>query len=112
MLLAPLALLIDRPWTLPHVSGAAISAMVALAVFSTAIAYLIFFRILNRAGATNALLVTFLVPVSAIMLGLLLLDEDIQLRQLAGMVCIALGLAAIDGRPAHYLQRKFRLTAP
>ena len=75
VLLLPFALLIDRPWTLRAVSGAAIWAMVALAVFSTALAYLIYFRILNRAGATNALLVTFLIPVSAILLGLFLLDE-------------------------------------
>ena len=111
VLLAPFALAIDRPWTLPPVSGAAIWAMVSLAVFCTALAYLIYFRILGRAGATNALLVTFLIPVSAILLGLLLLDESLDLRQLAGMAAIALGLAAIDGRPARYLAGKFSRTA-
>ena len=70
VLLLPLALLIDRPWTIGYVSGAAIWATVSIAVFSTAFTYLIYFRILNRAGATNAVLVTFLIPVSAILLGL------------------------------------------
>jgi drug/metabolite transporter (DMT)-like permease len=108
VLLLPFALVIDRPWTMPPVSSAAIWAMVSLAVFSTAFAYLIYFRVLNRAGATNALLVTFLIPVSAILLGMLLLDERLDLRQFAGMAAIAVGLAAIDGRPARFLAQKFR----
>jgi drug/metabolite transporter (DMT)-like permease len=111
VLLLPFALLLDRPWTLPSISSTAIWATVALAVASTAISYLIYFRVLGRAGATNALLVTFLVPVSAILLGILLLDEVIEPRQLAGMASIALGLAAIDGRPARYLAHNFRRLA-
>jgi drug/metabolite transporter (DMT)-like permease len=110
VLLLPFALAIDRPWTLAPVSGAAVWATVALAVVSTALAYLIYFRILNRAGATNALLVTFLIPVSAILLGLFLLDERLDARQFAGMLAIAIGLAAIDGRPAQFLSQKFRRT--
>ncbi len=110
--LAPLALAIDRPWQLGPITGAAISATIALAIFSTALAYLMYFRVLSRAGATNALLVTFLIPVSAILLGLLLLDESLEPRQLAGMAAIALGLAAIDGRPARFLRSRFRRTSP
>jgi drug/metabolite transporter (DMT)-like permease len=110
VLLLPFALAVDRPWAMVPVSGAAIWAMVSLAIFSTALAYLIYFRILNRAGATNALLVTFLIPVSAILLGMLLLDELLDLRQVAGMGAIAIGLAAIDGRPARHLAVKFGRT--
>jgi drug/metabolite transporter (DMT)-like permease len=111
ILLAPLALLIDRPWLLPPVSGAAIWAMVALAILSTALGYVIYFHVLSRAGATNAVLVTFMVPASAILLGLLLLDETIEPRQLAGMIEIAFGLVAIDGRPARWLKRSLIRTA-
>jgi drug/metabolite transporter (DMT)-like permease len=111
VLLMPFTLAIDRPWALPTVSHAAIWATVSLAVFSTSLAYLIYFRILNRAGATNALLVTFLIPVSAILLGLFLLDERLDPRQFVGMVAIALGLAAIDGRLPRWLMQKFRRTA-
>ena len=110
-LLAQFALAIDRPWALPPVSGAAIWAMVSLAVFSTALAYMMYFRVLARAGATNALLVTFLIPVSAILLGIFMFDESLDLRQFIGMVAIALGLTAIDGRPAQYLSQKFRHAA-
>jgi drug/metabolite transporter (DMT)-like permease len=110
VLLLPLALLVDRPWLLEPPSSAAIWATLALAVLSTALAYLLYFRILVRAGATNALLVTFLIPVSAILLGILLLDEAIEPRQLAGMAAIALGLAAIDGRPAQFLTNSLART--
>ena len=103
VLLLPVVLLFDRPQALLHASNAALWAMVSLALFSSALAYLIYFRVIARAGATNALLVTFLVPVSAILLGLLLLDESLDARQLAGMTAIFIGLAAIDGRPARLI---------
>jgi drug/metabolite transporter (DMT)-like permease len=105
MLLAPVAILIDRPWTLPAPGMATIAALVALAALSTALAYLIYFRILARAGATNVLLVTFLIPVSAILLGTLLLGEQLEVRHLVGMAAIGIGLAAIDGRPAKWAYR-------
>jgi len=104
ILALPVAL-IDRPWILSAPSGKAIMALVALAALSTALGYLIYFRILARAGATNVLLVTFLIPVSAILLGTLVLDEQLAVRHLAGMAAIALGLAAIDGRAARMLLR-------
>lgn len=107
VILLPLALLIDRPWTLPMPSAPAWAALAGLAVLSTALAYLIYFRILARAGATNLMLVTFLIPVSAILLGSFVLGEDFVPRQLFGMIGIALGLAAIDGRPARWIARLF-----
>jgi drug/metabolite transporter (DMT)-like permease len=98
LILAPVAFIIDRPWTLMPPSLTALAALVALATFSTAIGYLLYFRILARAGATNLLLVTFLIPVSAILLGSLILGEQLAVRHVAGMIAIAIGLAAIDGR--------------
>ena len=70
---------------------------------ATALGYLLYFRILARAGATNLLLVTFLIPVSAILLGWLVLSEQLAVRHFVGMLAIALGLAAIDGRVLRYL---------
>ena len=105
VLLAPVVILLDRPWTLAPPSATAIAALVALAALSTALAYLIYFRILARAGATNVALVTFLIPVSAILLGTLLLSEQLAARHIVGMIAIALGLAAIDGRPAKWAYR-------
>lgn len=99
LLLVPLALAIDRPWSLPAPGLPAVAALVGLAAVSTAFAYVLFFRLLATAGATNLMLVTLLVPVSAVLLGVAFLGETLTLRQVAGMGLIALGLAAIDGRP-------------
>lgn len=98
LLLAPLALAIDRPWTLAQPGASTWTALLALASISTALAYLIYFRILSRAGATNVALVTFLIPVSAILLGSLILGEQLAARHFFGMITIAIGLIAIDGR--------------
>ncbi|SHO66254.1 Permease of the drug/metabolite transporter (DMT) superfamily [Pseudoxanthobacter soli DSM 19599] len=97
-MLLPVMLVVDRPWTLPLPSVAALGALVALAAVSTAFAYVLFFRILSTAGATNIVLVTFLVPVSAILLGVAFLGERLRPEHLAGMALIGAGLAAIDGR--------------
>ena len=61
-------------------STLAIAALIGLALLSTALAYILYFRILETAGATNLLLVTFLIPVSAILLGILVLGETLQLK--------------------------------
>lgn len=97
-MLLPICLLFDQPWTMPMPSGAAMAALLALALASTALAYILFFRILASAGATNLMLVTFLIPVSAILLGSLLLGEALAAKHFIGMALIAVGLAAIDGR--------------
>jgi drug/metabolite transporter (DMT)-like permease len=108
LLILPLALLVDRPWTLALPGPATWSALLGLALLSTALAYVIYFRILARAGATNLLLVTFLIPVSALALGIGLLGEQLAPGHLGGMALIALGLAAIDGRPLSWLARRPR----
>jgi len=97
-LLLPITLMVDQPWKYAGASLEAWGAVVGLAVLSTSVAYLIFFRILARAGAVNILLVNFIVPVSAILLGVFILGEVLTLEQLVGMAFIALGLALIDGR--------------
>jgi drug/metabolite transporter (DMT)-like permease len=108
VLLAPIVFLLDRPSAVLAASSAALWSMMALALLSSALAYLIYFRVIGRAGATNALLVTFLNPVSAIALGILLLHESLEPHQLAGMAAIFVGLAAIDGRPAKTIARLVR----
>lgn len=111
LILLPVVALVDQPWTLPLPSTTAWAALLGLAILSTALAFIIYFRILTRAGATNALLVTFLVPVSAILLGALILSERLALHHFAGMAAIAIGLAAIDGRPVPWIARKIGFSA-
>lgn len=98
LVLAPIMLAVDRPWTLDPPSGVTLAALAGLALISTAAAYVVYFRLLASAGATNLLLVTFLLPVSAVSLGVLVLGESLAAKHLAGMALIGLGLAAIDGR--------------
>ena len=98
VILLPIVLLVDRPWTLAFPSAPVIGAVVGLALFSTVLGYFLYFRILATAGATNLLLVGFLMPVTAVLLGSLLLDERLDPRQFLGMALIGLGLAAMDGR--------------
>ena len=107
LILVPLALLFDRPWTLPMPSAAALGSLAGIAAFSSAMAYVIYFRLLATAGATNLMLVTLLAPVTAILLGVAFLGEVLMPRHLVGMALIAAGLAAIDGR----LLRR-RVTSP
>jgi drug/metabolite transporter (DMT)-like permease len=82
----------------------AVGALIGVAALSTAFAYVLYFRILATAGATNLLLVTFLIPVSAIVLGIAFLGETLLPRHLVGMALIGAGLAAIDGRPLRWLR--------
>lgn len=98
LMMVPLVMVIDRPWTLAAPSAGTIGALLGVAALSTALAYVLYFRILATAGATNLLLVTFLIPVSAVLLGTLFLAEVMQARHFAGMALIGIGLAAIDGR--------------
>jgi drug/metabolite transporter (DMT)-like permease len=98
LILAPLALVVDRPWTLTMPSGAALASLAGVALVSTALAYVVYFRLLARAGATNLMLVTLLIPVTAILLGVSVLGETLLPRHVAGMALIAAGLATIDGR--------------
>lgn len=95
--LLPVVLVVDRPWTLPVPGAGTMAAIGGLALFSTAFAYLIYFRLLSRAGAVNLALVTFLIPVSAIALAVLILDEALLARHIVGFGLIVAGLAAIGG---------------
>ncbi|MCJ2142598.1 DMT family transporter [Methylobacterium sp. E-066] len=108
LVLLPVALAVDRPWTLPIPGAPVWGAVFGIATLSTALAYVLYFRILARAGATNLSLVTFLIPVSAILLGALVLGEHLEPRHYLGMALIGCGLAAIDGRLLRRVSRATR----
>ena len=104
--MVPVALLVERPWALPAPGVTSLGAVLGLALFSTALAYLIYFRLIARAGATNLMLVSYLIPVTAIALGTAFLGERLAPHQWGGMALIALGLAAVDGRAIGWLRRQ------
>jgi len=93
----PVAVALDRPWT-ARPGATTVAALMGLALLSTALGFLIYFRLLSTAGATNVMLVTLLMPVIALLLGSLILHERIAVGALGGMALIACGLVAIDGR--------------
>ena len=97
---------IDKPWTLPIPSMEAIWSLLSLAVFGTALAYIVFFKILVRAGAGNVMLVTLLLPVTALALGNVFLDESVQAKEIIGAFIIGSGLLFIDGRVINRLLGK------
>ncbi|MFK7942886.1 MAG: DMT family transporter [Paracoccaceae bacterium] len=105
MIMVIIVSIYDQPWTLEPPSGSTVWALLALACFGTAIAYLVFFQIVLRAGASNVMLVTLLIPVSALILGNLYLDEPIRTRELVGAGVIGLGLMFIDGRAVRHWTR-------
>ena len=98
LFMAPLAWFVDGRLDIAGPSLGTWGAVIALAVFSTAAAYILYFRILEAAGATNLLLVTLLIPVSAIWLGSIFLNESLEFEHFVGMALIAFGLSSIDGR--------------
>ena len=103
LLMLPLALAVEQPWTLAMPSAGSLVAVVSLAIVSTAIAYLVFFHIIAVSGPANVMLVTLLIPVSAIALGTLFLDEVLLARHFAGALVIGAGLVVIDGRLGRWL---------
>ena len=98
IMLLPMAAIADRFWTMPMPGLPATLAVLALAVVSTALAYIVFFRISATAGPSNVMLVTLLIPVTATGLGVLILGEALTVHQIAGALIIASGLIVIDGR--------------
>lgn len=105
LIMIPTALIVEQPWmfnpSLKH-----IGAVGGLAFLSTTLGYLLYFRLLRSAGPTNTQLVTFLIPISALALGVLILGERPEPRALAGMALIFTGLAVLDGRLATLLRRR------
>ncbi|QSP95530.1 DMT family transporter [Marinobacter salinisoli] len=98
LIMLPMAWVMEGTDALIAASLASWSAVICLALLSTSLAYVLYFMLLERAGATNVSLVTLLVPVFAMALGVMFLDETVTPLQLGGLALIAVGLSAIDGR--------------
>jgi drug/metabolite transporter (DMT)-like permease len=105
VLMIPVVLFFDQPWTMSMPRLDSTLAGITLALFSTALAYTLYFRLIDRAGASNAQLVAFLMPILAVMLGILFLGERLSGGQIAGTGLIAVGLVILDGRFVEKLQR-------
>lgn len=98
IMVLPLSLLIDKSYALPMPPLYIWGCIFSLAFLSTALAFIFFYRLLARVGATSASLVAYLIPVSAIILGVIFKNETFSFSDLAGMAMIGMSLAIIDGR--------------
>lgn len=97
LVILPVCLFVERPW-MAAPDWLSSGALVTVGVFGTGVAYAVYFKLLASAGATNVLLVTLLVPLSATGLGMAFLDEALSADRISGMALIFAGLLAIDGR--------------
>ena len=109
VMMLPIMIAVDQPWTLAVPSLPIIGAILALGLLCTALAYVIFFRILAKGGATNISLVALLIPVSAVLLGASFLGERLSWAHLCGMGLIGLGLIVLDGRVFKFFKPQARI---
>ncbi len=110
MLLIPIVLLVDGVPRLT-LSVPVWAALLGISALSTALAYVLYFIILTRAGAGNVLLVALLTPLFAIALGVFFLGETMAPEAWTGFAIIALGFAVMDGRLGTLLMRKLSIIA-
>jgi drug/metabolite transporter (DMT)-like permease len=108
VIILPIAIIADRPWEYASLSAEALAAIGAVAVLSTSLAYIIYYRILSTAGSVNLVLVNFLVPATGVLLGAAVLGERLAPRHFVGMAAIALGLAFVDGRLVNWITKRMR----
>ena len=105
LMMTIVAAVFERPWQLPMPGVTTWLAMIGLSALSTALAYIVFFQVLRRSGSTNVMLVTLLIPVTAVLLGYLVLGESISLREIVGALVIGSALLLIDGRVLNFVRR-------
>jgi len=98
LMMSIIAGVFERPWQLPMPDVTTWLALAGLAGLSTALAYIVFFQVLRRSGSSNVMLVTLLIPVTAILLGHFVLGESISLAEITGALVIGSALLVIDGR--------------
>ena len=99
----------ERPWALNAPSLNGWFSLICLTIFGTAMAYLVFFQLLVRAGPSNTMLVTLLIPATPLFLGNVFLDESIRTKEVAGALIIGMGLLFIDGRIQNTVRRRLSI---
>jgi drug/metabolite transporter (DMT)-like permease len=108
LMMAVIAAAAERPWQRPMPGVTTWLAVAGLAALSTALAYIVFFQILRRSGSSSVMLVTLLIPMTALLLGYLVLGEQISPREIIGALVIGGALLLIDGRVLGLWRPRFR----
>ena len=105
LMMTAVAGIFERPWQLPMPGLTTWLAVLGLAALATALAYIVFFQIVRRSGPSNVMLVTLLIPITAILLGSFVLGEQVSGREIAGALVIGSALLLIDGRVLKFFGR-------
>ncbi|MEM7347982.1 MAG: DMT family transporter, partial [Chloroflexota bacterium] len=97
VMMLPMSLLFDQPWQI-QLTWSTVWAVLGSALLSTVLGYIIYYRLRTTTSPTNLMLVTFLIPINAVLWGSTLLGEQISGSMIIGMLVIFSGLIVIDGR--------------
>ncbi len=97
IMLIPLTLIVDQPWTLPAPSTQSILALLALAVWGTALAFVMYYKLLEVADPSYVSMITYVIPVFGVVLGVLVLEESITTLMIVGCGFILLGVMVVNG---------------
>jgi drug/metabolite transporter (DMT)-like permease len=97
LFLLPVSLLVEQPFSLPAPSWPALGSLIALSVFGTALAFVIYYLLIERASATYVSMVTYLVPIFGVILGVLILNEQLGWNAYLGCALILLGVMIVNG---------------
>jgi drug/metabolite transporter (DMT)-like permease len=97
LFMMPLALLFERPFELPIPAWPALGSLFALSIFGTATAFVIYYYLIERVSATYVSMVTYLVPIFGVILGILILDEQLGWNAYLGCALILLGVMIVNG---------------
>jgi drug/metabolite transporter (DMT)-like permease len=95
--LVPLSLLLERPYLAPLPGWPAIIALLLLTLLSTALPFVIFYRLVEKTSATNLSLVTYMVPVVATILGIVVLHERPDWNVYLSLALIVSGVMTVNG---------------
>lgn len=97
LFMLPVTLLVDRPWTMESSSTAALGSLVALGILGTGLAFIVYYRLIETADSTYVSMVTYIIPVFGVILGVLVLDEQLTWHTLAGFALILFGVMVVNG---------------
>lgn len=101
--MAPVAMLFDKPWTLDRPSPAALGSLFLLGILGTGLAFIVYYRLLETAGPTYIAMVTYVIPIFGVILGVLVLNEQLTWYALGGFILILLGVMVVNGLFANHL---------
>jgi drug/metabolite transporter (DMT)-like permease len=114
LLITPVALVVDRPFTEVQPAPEAVFAIVWLGILGSGVAYLAYFTVLRTWGATRTSMVAYLLPVVGIALGALVLNDPVTLNRIAGTALVIAGIAIVNSGAAvrRYQDRNARIGDP